>query len=148
VSTRRLIISALICGLAILLAGAVMLIRLARDREHFTVRVLAVDAPATIDGVRVRIISQERSAGVAVVVVALDTPPDHGLADAGLGFSLNIGGLRDPKTPVGTEVPACRGLTLAPAQSVPCALGFSDRVGSATLAYAAHGEQAEWSLGR
>jgi hypothetical protein len=148
VSTRRLIISALICGLAILLAGAVMLIRLARDREHFTVRVLAVDAPATIDGVRVRIISQERSAGVAVIVVGLDTPPDHGLADAGLGFSLNIGGLRDPKTPVGTEVPACRGLALAPSQSVPCALAFSDRAGSATLAYAAHGEQAEWSLGR
>jgi hypothetical protein len=49
---------------------------------------------------------------------------------------------------VGAEVPACRGLALAPAQSVSCALGFSDRVGSATLAYAAHGEQAEWSLGR
>ena len=147
-STRRLIISALICGLAILVAGAVMLIRLASDREHFTVRVLAADEPATINGVRVRIVSQERSKGVAVIVVALDTPSDHGLADAGLGFSLNIGGLRDPADPVGADVPACRGLAVAPAQSVRCALGFSDRAGSATLAYAAHSEQAEWSLGR
>ena len=146
-STRRLIISALVCGLAILLAGAVMLIRLARDRSNFTVSVLTVDEPATIDGVRVRIASHDRSGGVARVVVNVDTPTDHGLADAGLGFSLNIGGLRDPETPAASDVPACRGLAVAPAQSVACALAFSDRSGSATLAYAAHGKQAEWSLG-
>ncbi len=146
-STRRLIISALVCGLAILLAGAVMLIRLASDRENFTVRVFAVDQPATIDGVRVHIASHERSGGVARVVVNLDTPTDHGLADAGLGFSLNIGGLREPQSPPASEIPACRGLAVVAAQSVTCTLAFSDRSGSATLAYAAHGEQAEWSLG-
>jgi hypothetical protein len=140
-----LIIAALVCGLAILLAGAVMLIRLANDRP--TADVLGVDSSATIDGVRVRIISHERAAGLAVVVVAIDTPADHGLADAGLGFSLLIVNLRDPKTPAGTEAPPCRGLAVAPAQSVSCALAFSDRAGSATLAYAAHGKQVEWSLG-
>ena len=146
-STRRLIISALVCGLAILLAGAVMLIRLASDREDFTVRLFTADQPATIDGVRVRIASVERSGGVARIVVNVDTPADHGLADAGLGFALNIGGLRDPESPPAADVPACRGLAVASAQSVSCALAFSDRSGSATLAYAAHGEQAKWSLG-
>jgi hypothetical protein len=142
-----LIISALVCGLAILLAGAVMLIRLASDRDDFTVRIFAVDEPATIDGVRVRITSHERAGGVARIVVNLDTPSEHGLADAGLGFSLIIGGLRDLASPPATDVPACRGLAVAAAQSVSCALAFSDRSGSATLVYTAHGQQAKWSLG-
>jgi hypothetical protein len=143
-----LIISALVCGLAILLAGAVMLIRLASDRENFTVHVLTADQPAVIDGVRVRIVTRERSGGIARVVVNLATPTDHGLADAGLGFSLAVGGLlRDPETPAAGDTPACRGLAVPPAQSIACALAFSDRPGSATLAYAAHGKQAEWSLG-
>jgi hypothetical protein len=147
VSTRRLIVTALICGLAILLAGGVMLVRLARDRDRLTIRVLAADSPATVDGVGVRITAHDRSAGTANIVVHLDTA-DHGLADAAAGFSLNIGGLRDPQTPASTEVPGCRGLAVPAAESVSCALAFSDRSGSATLAYAHGGEQAEWSLGR
>jgi hypothetical protein len=148
VSTRRLIITALICGLAILLAGGVMLVRLVRERDRLTVHVLAADSPATVGGVRVRIISSTRADEVARIVVALDTPADHGLPDASSGFSLNIGGLRAPVTPEPGDTPACAGLAVAPAQSVSCALAFSDRSGSATLAYAQRGDQAEWSLGR
>jgi hypothetical protein len=148
VSTRRLITLALICGLAILVAGGVMLVRLVRDRDRLTIHTLAPATPATVGGVGVRITAHNRADGVARIVVAIDTPPDHGLADAANGFSLNIGGLRDPQTPTGTEAPACRGLVVAPSQSVSCALAFSDRPGSATLAYAHRGEQAEWSLGR
>jgi hypothetical protein len=147
VSTRRLITLALICGLAILVAGAVMLFRLARDRDRLTIHTLAPATAATVGGVHVRIATHDRAAGVARIVVAIDTPADHGLADAADGFSLNIGGLRDPQTPAGTEVPACRGLAVAPLQSVSCTLTFADRPGSATLAYANRGEQVEWSLG-
>jgi hypothetical protein len=148
VSTRRLIVAALICGLAILLAGGIMLVRLARDRDRLTVHVLPADSPATVDGIGVGITAHDRSGEVARIVVALDTPPDHGLADAADGFSLNIGGLRDPQAPASNEVPACRGLAVAAGRSVSCALAFSDRSGSATLAYAHGGDQVEWSLGR
>jgi hypothetical protein len=148
VSTRRLIVLALICGLAILVAGGVMLVRLVHDRDRLTIHTLAPSTPATVGGVSVRITAHERVAGVARIVVVIDTPSDHGLTDAADGFSLNIGGLRDPQTPAGTDVPACRGLVVAPSQSVSCALAFSDRPGSATLAYAHRGAQAEWSLGR
>jgi hypothetical protein len=149
VSTRRLITLALICGLAILVAGGVMLVRLVHDRDRLTIHTLAPSTPATVGGVRVRITAYTRTDGVARIVVAIDTPPDHGLADAAEGFSLNVGGLRDPQTPTDLAgTPACRGLVVAPLQSVSCALAFSDRPGSATLAYAHRGEQAEWSLGR
>jgi hypothetical protein len=148
VSTRRLIVAALICGLAILVAGGVMLVRLARDRDRLTIRTLAPDTPATVDGVRVRITARDRLGGVARIVVAIETPASHGLADAADGFSLNIGGLRDAQTPTGTDIRPCRGLAIPPAQSASCALAFVDRAGSATLAYAQRGEQAEWSLGR
>lgn len=148
-STRRLIILALICGLAILIAGGVMLLRLALDRDRLTIHTLAPATAATVGGVRVHVAAYNRADDVVRIVVAIDTPPDNGLADAAEGFSLNIGGLRDPQTPADlTDTPACRGLVVAPSQSVSCALAFSDRPGSATLAYAHRGEQAEWSLGR
>jgi hypothetical protein len=147
VSTRRLITVALICGLAILVAGGVMLLRLVHDKDRLTIRTFTADTPATVDGVKVRIAVHDRAGGVAHIVVALDTPAKNGLADAGDGFSLNIGGLRDPATLTASDVPPCRGLAVAPAQSISCALAFADRSGSATLQYAHGADKAEWSLG-
>lgn len=147
-STRRLITVALICGLAILLAGGVMLVRLVRDRDRLTVSVLAAETPATVGGIRVRITSHERRAGAVRIVVSLDTPAAHGLDDAGTGFALTIGDLRHPVAPADAGVSPCRGMAVAAGRSVSCALAFADRSGSATLAYAYGGQQAQWSLGR
>ena len=61
VSTRKLIAVALLCGLAILVAGGIQLFRIS-DRSGRTVEVLEEGQSATVGGVRVEVVSSVRTA--------------------------------------------------------------------------------------
>ena len=56
-STRKLIAVALLAGLAILVAGGIQLVLLARDDDGGSRDVAELGAPATIDGIGVTAVS-------------------------------------------------------------------------------------------
>lgn len=130
-STRKLILLALVCGLVILLAGGVKLLQVATDEAEVTV--LALREQAQVGDMTVRVDDVQRTASATVVQVAL-----QGVAvdEASVGWiMLGDGERREPTSVCG---PVVVGAT------VECELEFppADRVQA--IAYARGGEQRQW----
>src|SRR5262245_65107148 len=74
-STRRLIITALVCGLAILIAGGIQLVRVADSRRN-AFDPLDVGQQVQLTGVTARVVSFDRADGVVQVRVAMSVADD------------------------------------------------------------------------
>jgi hypothetical protein len=143
VSTRKLIVAALVCGIAILLAGGVFLITLARHKDDFTVRdVYRLGESATLDGTVVTVQGWRREADsmIATVKVASSTAAEP--IDVSAPWTLLVG------TRVARRaVPdGCDGRTVAPGATVTCQLGFAPATGTPFLAFALGRRQVQWRL--
>ena len=130
-STRKLILLALVCGLVILLAGGVKLLQVATDDAEVTV--LTLGEQSLVGDMTVRVDAVERTASATVVRVAL-----QGVAvdEASVGWiMLGDGERREPTSVCG---PVTTG------RAVECDLEFPvvDRVQA--IAYARGGEQRQW----
>lgn len=116
--TRTLLLLAVTCGLAILIAGTVQILRLAGQD---TQPILAVGAAGAAGDAKVTVLSFDEVDGVATVKVTL-----AGVDDAGglAGFTLVGPGATAEPNQRGAS--ACAGFTVAP---VTCTLTF----GTATI---------------
>ena len=115
--TRTLILLAVACGLAILVAGVAFFIRIATHKDELTVPEIRApgqsqqvgDVTATVTG------SASTVDGLFVVQVRLDAA--KAVPDAGIGWSLVVERRHDAAPPV--AVPSGAGLRRAPARRSP-----------------------------
>jgi hypothetical protein len=144
VSTRRLILAALLCGMAILIAGGVFLFNVAANRDDLTLDpALALGESTTVAGRLVGVESTEVEGDTLVVSVAFGPgAPRGGTADA--GWALNAGG--EVSAPVDAGPTACSGQVLD-AAALRCTLAYPLPDGSALLEYASEGQSARWQVG-
>jgi hypothetical protein len=145
VSTRKLILTALVCGLAILLAGGIQLVLLAGSTS--TAKVLTEGASATVGGVVAAVVSSADSAEMLAVTARVEAG-STAIADAGEGWALLRGGELRPRAdvPVGGTIPGCDGLAVAAGTVVNCLLAFVPGSGTAIVSYSRGGEQSQWTL--
>jgi hypothetical protein len=147
-STRKLILTALVCGLAILIAGGVKLIQVASD--EVAVEVLAFGDEATLGDMTVSVLDVEQRADATLVTVTM-TGVDltSGAAD---GWRLLADGrVQEPAIENGrVQEPASDsdtdGCTAVRAGApTRCTVRFEAVESAATVAYVRAGEQRQWA---
>lgn len=142
-STRKLILTALVCGLAIMLAGGIKLFQVARDDSE--IRVLGLGTRAQVADMTVTVTELRQTADATFVTVSMAGVEG---ADAIEGWRLLSGGkvltpLRGDDPP--PELTMC---TVTHSGSSPaCLLVFPASSGSATVAYLRGGAQSQWAKG-
>lgn len=145
-STRRLILLALACGLAILVAGSIQLVRISRSDN--TVEVGQQGDTQDVDGVAVTLVDGTSPEEV-VVRLEVDSSRDPLLNSAAL-FSVKAGNERFmPTASTDAAVQACSEvLSVEPGEAVECALSFSP-TGDVTryLYFTLRGKTGIWVLG-
>jgi hypothetical protein len=143
-STRRLILAALLCGLAILVAGGLQLVRL--SGSDTVVAVARVGESVSVAGVRATVLGQELAGSLLLVTVRLE--PGTPVADAAAGWALNAGGLRaQAQPPAGRALAPCRGASVGAGATLTCELAFTGGEGRPTVSYSTGGQQRLWALG-
>lgn len=139
-STRKLILTALICGLAILVAGGLKLIQVANDETE--VQVLVLGDAATLGDMTVSVLDIDRRSEATLVTVTMSgVDLDAGAAD---GWRV----LADGRVhePLDSDDPdGCR--TVAAAESTQCTVRFDSVESAPTVAYVRAGEQRQWASG-
>ena len=147
-STRKLILTALVCGLAILIAGGVKLIQVASD--EVAVEVLAFGDEATLGDMTVSVLDVEQRADATLVTVTM-TGVDltSGAAD---GWRLLADGrVQEPAIENGRVQEPARvsdtdGCTAVRAGApTRCTVRFDAVESAATVAYVRAGEQRQWA---
>lgn len=136
--TRTLLLLAVTCGLAILIAGTVQLLRLAGQE---TAPLLAVGGIGTAGDARVKVEAFDETDGVAVVTVTLSGVDD---ADGLDGFTLV--GPEATMQPNQRGEAACAGFSVEP---VTCTLTFGTgdvQAGDRLLVFARAAETVRWKL--
>ncbi len=147
-STRKLILVALACGLAILIAGSIQLLRI-KDNEVST---LAEGDSTEVATRTVSVLSSEVRDDAVLVVARLTVAPTAAVAvsDAVVGWSLVTGGRTEEVAAQGGDdgpVPSCAGLSVLPGQQADCVLRFPVVAKGATVVTYQLGEdQATWTL--
>ncbi len=139
-STRKLILTALLCGLAILIAGGVKLIQVANDEVE--VQVLALGDEATLGDMTVSVIEIDRRPEATLVTVTM-TGVDlvDGAAD---GWRL----LADGRVQEPLVESTANGCTTVSVDSLTrCTVGFEAVESAPTVAYVRAGEQRQWAAG-
>jgi hypothetical protein len=147
VSTRRLIITALVCGMAILLAGGIFLVRVAGSQAERTVAVHAVGDPVRVADLTVTVDRSIPSATAYEVVVTVDATA-AAIAfptDAETPWSLLVRTARDRLAPSSAVAP-CRGQQIRSGDRLTCALAFGAGDGPAYLAFDWRGATLRWRL--
>ena len=132
VSTRKLIIASLVCGLLILVAGTVKLLQTASDTTTPT-SLLKVGASTTVSGLNVTVNEVVVTTERTFVTVTM-----NGLANQSplVGWSMLANG--EITEPVGSrDCPAT-------ANEVTCTLEFVVAVGTPTIVFARDGEKSQW----
>jgi hypothetical protein len=151
VSTRKLILLALACGLAILVAGSIQLLRITNNQAS----TLSEGDTTELSTVRVTVVSSQVRGGSLYVVAHLKVASSAAapLDDAGAGWSVLTGGLKEPTgatTAPDAQPPACVGLGIAQGQETDCTLHFlvDPRTPKSTfVTYRFVGDQATWAVG-
>ena len=147
VSTRKLIVVALLCGLAILVAGGIQLFRIA-DTDDRTVEVLAEGEPATVGSVTVVVEASERDPSRTTVTVAfrLAVPEREPTTVPLSGFTLLVGGDLERPVDPGDATSACPASIPVGAETTRCEVDFPGGSGTATIGFSLDGDQALWRL--
>ena len=144
-STRRLILTALACGMAILVAGGVFLVRAAGSRH--TVTIYRVGDSVRVGGLSVtvaRLDARTDAVQVGVEVDATAAPP-VAPTDAAAPWTLLIRTLRPALAPTGDGT-ACRGQQIESGRRLVCELAFAPGEGAAFLAFDWRGDTVRWRL--
>jgi hypothetical protein len=141
--TRTLILLALACGLAILVAGGVMLVNLARNRT--TVTTLAIGESTGVGTYQAAVVAADRRSDAIVLTVRV-TASTTPLSDAAAPWSLKVGdSIRSSVDPAsGLPAPACAGASVAAGASFDCALAFAPKAGTAYAEFSADGDNGLW----
>jgi hypothetical protein len=147
-STRKLILTALLCGLAILIAGGVKLIQVANDEVE--VKVLALGEEVTLGDMTVSVLEIDRGPDATLVTVTMvGVDLASGAAD---GWRLlGDGRVQEPangngrvQEPLATST--ANGCTTVMADSpTRCTIGFEAVESVPTVAYVRAGEQRQWA---
>lgn len=142
-STRKLILTALVCGLAIMLAGGIKLFQVARDDTRVNLLTLGERARVADMTVSVDEVTSDRDATYVTVTMA-----GVNNADALEGWRLLAGG--EVLSPVvaghpPTGAPACT--TTHADATAGCTVVFPPATGSVTVAYLRGGAQTQWATG-
>jgi hypothetical protein len=149
VSTRKLILTAIACGLAILIAGGFFLFRTLGNKDVLTVKNAAVGDSRTVAGAEVRVTAWRRDGAQILATVSMKvTDVDARTSSAESPWTMLIGIRSSPVAPVGlmpAELP-CRGINLTQGNPVTCVLAFPDTKGTPYLAFSFAGKQAQWLL--
>ena len=138
-STRKLILTALLCGLAILVAGGVKLIQVANDETE--VQVLAFGDKATLGDMTVSVVAVDRRPDATLVTVTMiGVDLADGAAD---GWRLLADGkVREPDADSG-GVDACGAVSAT--GEAKCVVHFAPADSALTVAYVRAGEQRQWA---
>lgn len=138
-STRKLILTALVCGLAILIAGGVKLIQVA-DRET-TVEVLGFGDTAVLGDMTVSVLEIADTADATLVTVSMVGVDLASGAEDGWRM-LADGKVAEPL--LMQDQPDACGATSA-TTAVECVVAFGPASKTRTVAYVRAGEQRQWS---
>jgi len=147
-STRKLILTALVCGLAILIAGGVKLIQVAND--EVAVEVLAFGDEATLGDMTVSVLDIERRPDATLVTVTM-TGVDLASGAADGWRLLADGRVQEPANENGrvqepASVSDTDGCTAVRAGApTRCTVRFEAVESAATVAYVRAGEQRQWA---
>lgn len=147
-STRKLILTALLCGLAILIAGGVKLIQVANDETE--VQVLALGDEATLGDMTVSVLAIDRRPDATLVTVTM-TGVDLAEGAADGWRLLGDGRVQEPANGDGrVQEPANNsdndGCTAVRAGSpTRCTVRFEAVESAPTVAYVRAGEQRQWA---
>lgn len=137
-STRKLILTALVCGLAIMLAGGAKLFQVATDKAE--VEVLSLGARATLGDMTVTVVSIEQlddRTDVTVGMAGVDG------VDGQEGWRLITGG--KVVSPEGVRAADGGPCGVKVDTTVSCIIEFVASTGSVTVAYLRSGEQSQWA---
>lgn len=140
-STRKLILTALLCGIAIVLAGGIKLFQVANEDAKVTI--LPLNEKAVLGDMTVAVLSVTPQADRTVVTVLMSGVDG---ADAVEGWRMLAGGqvtsvLGKPWDRI--DSPACATTTVAGGK---CSLVFPAAEGTVTVAYLRAGQQSQWSV--
>lgn len=140
-STRKLILTALVCGLLIVVAGGVKLFQVARDEP--TVTALPLGDEATVADMNVSVEEVDQQVGATFVTVRMSGVEE---ADATEGWRLLAGGkvlspLQGDDPPPGS--PLC--VRTSAQRATTCVVAFEATTGSVTVAYLRGGAQSQWA---
>lgn len=138
-STRKLILTALVCGLAIMLAGGFKLIQVARDDVE--VKVLELGTMSTLGDMTVSVTEIRATADRTLVKVTI-TGVDG--ADPREGWRLLANGkVATPVESRPTDGVPCA--TVSATSTQTCDIAFAPATGSVTVAYLRSGLQSQWA---
>lgn len=140
-STRKLILTALVCGLLIMVAGGVKLFQIAGDEPKVSVLSLGVSAQVADMTVSVEAVDQQETATfVTVSMRGVEA------ADALDGWRLLTGG--EVLSPLRGDDPAPGSRLCVRTESatpVTCVVPFPASKGSVTVVYLRGGAQSQWA---
>jgi hypothetical protein len=143
VSTRKLIVLALLCGLAILVAGGIQLFRIS-DRDDRTVEVLDEGQPATVGSVTVAVEDSTFDGTVIRAMVRMSAVEETSVPLS--SFTLLVGGRLEQVLFTEDAPGQCGESTTVDTEPTTCDLAFAGREGTATFAFSRDGDQALWRL--
>ena len=141
-STRKLIVLALLCGLAILVAGGIQLFRIAGTDDR-TVEVLAEGEAATVGTVTITVEGSEQDGAVIRARVRMSAPDETTVPLS--SFTLLAGGRLHPALDT-DSADSCPSPVAVGSAPTSCAVAFEGDDGTATLAFSRDDEQAQWRL--
>ena len=146
-STRRLILTALVCGMAILVAGGVFLVRVAGSRAERTVAVHAVGEAVAVNDLTVTVVRAATTATTVDLVVTVDATAATIAfpTDAETPWSLLIRTPRERLVP-NADIAPCRNQQIRGGERLTCALAFAVGDGPAFLAFDWRGATIRWRL--
>lgn len=141
-STRKLILTAFICGFAILLAGGIQLLRISRTDE--VAKVYSIGESATVDGISVGVVSYSGDVASVRLLLPANFPAFASLPSH---FSMQRGNSRFDAVKKDSSTD-CSQKTAQPAQPLDCSLTFvPSGDGSTYLRFTSDNKTAVWALG-
>jgi hypothetical protein len=148
VKTRTLILLAMACGLAILVAGGAFLWRVIANKDALTVPEIRAPGQSQQIGPVTATVTGSSDVG-DVVVVQVHLATSDRLADAGSGWSMVVSGDTSARAPVTVPPgagPACAGAAVDAGQAADCAVAFPTGDGDRYVAFAVGPVQRQWKL--
>jgi deoxyribose-phosphate aldolase len=134
-STRKLILTALVCGLAVMLAGGIKLFQMAT--EDVEAVVFSLGTSQTLADMTVSVTKVDQGVDATLVTVTMVGVEGSNAAE---GWRLLANGI--VLSPVLSKS-TCRDTTAEAV--VTCVVGFPESTGSVTVAYLRAGEQSQWA---
>jgi hypothetical protein len=139
-STRKLILAAIFCGLAIVLAGGTKLFQVAT--EDARAEVFALRTSQTLADMTVSVDSVEQTANGTYITVSMVGVDD---ADAGEGWRVLADGVVLSPVAQSADVKGVPCGTTTVDVTVQCVVAFPVTTGSVTVAYLRAGAQSQWA---